>query len=119
MRGGGRRAALLCGPRAAGRRVLARLHPILVGRWQPDPGTLRTAGAQGRGPYPEGRLGAGVTAMQTIPIWLQTAFAEWISGQLYLDGRGNYRSRPLGRRIVPYNRPLKRLYPDNAAFHRA
>jgi hypothetical protein len=57
--------------------------------------------------------------MQTIPTWLQEAFVEWLTGRLYVDGRGNYRSRALSRCIVPYNRALKRLYPENAAFHRA
>jgi len=58
--------------------------------------------------------------MHTVPDWLQTAFAEWITGRLYLDGRGNYRSaRVLGRRIIAYNRALKRAYPHNDEFHRA
>jgi hypothetical protein len=59
--------------------------------------------------------------MHTVPDWLQTAFAEWITGRLYVDGRGNYRSRVLGRTrcIVTYNRPLKRAYPRNADFYRA
>ena len=57
--------------------------------------------------------------MQTVPVWLQVVFSDWITGRLYVDGRGNYRSRVLGRRIVPYNRALKRLYPQNDAFHRA
>jgi len=57
--------------------------------------------------------------MQTIPIWLQTAFADWLTGRIYLDGGGNYRSRLPSRAIVPYNRLLKRLYPHNGDFHRA
>jgi len=57
--------------------------------------------------------------MHTIPDWLQTAFAEWSTGRLYVDGRGNYRSRVLGRRVVTYNRALKRAYPRNHEFHRA
>ena len=59
--------------------------------------------------------------MLTIPTWLQSAFADWISWRIYVDRRGNYRSRSrVGRRrIVPFNRPLKRLYPDNRDFHRA
>jgi hypothetical protein len=59
--------------------------------------------------------------MHTVPDWLQTAFAEWITGRLYLDGRGNYRARVLGhpRRIVGYNRPFKRAYPHHLDFHRA
>ena len=59
--------------------------------------------------------------MHTVPNWLQTAFAEWITGRLYIDGRGNYRSRVLGRHrvIVSYNRTLKRAYPHNQDFHRA
>ena len=59
--------------------------------------------------------------MHTVPDWLQTAFAEWITGRLYVDGRGNYRSRVLDRprHIVRYNRPLKRAYPSRAEFHRA
>jgi len=39
--------------------------------------------------------------------------------EIYIDGRGNYRRRDQRRIIVPYNRPLKRLYPDNLDFHRA
>ena len=57
--------------------------------------------------------------MHTVPDWLQTAFAEWLTGRLYLDGSGNYRSRALGRHVVSYNRPLKRAYPRNEDFHRA
>lgn len=59
--------------------------------------------------------------MHTVPDWLQTAFAEWITGRLYIDGRGNYRSRVLGRHrvIVGYNRALKRAYPHHQDFHRA
>ena len=57
--------------------------------------------------------------MNTVPRWLQTAFAEWITRRIYVDGRGNYRSRVLGRRIVAYNRALKRAYPHNDDFHRA
>jgi hypothetical protein len=59
--------------------------------------------------------------MHTVPDWLQTAFAEWLTGRLYLDGRGNYRSRVLHRprQVVGYNRSLKRAYPQNGEFHRA
>ena len=57
--------------------------------------------------------------MHTVPDWLQTAFAEWITGRLYVDGRGNYRSRVRRSQVVAYNRPLKRAYPRNADFHRA
>lgn len=57
--------------------------------------------------------------MQTIPLWLQTAFSDWLTGRIYIDGRGNYRSRSPVRRITPYSRALRRLYPDNRAFHRA
>jgi hypothetical protein len=58
--------------------------------------------------------------MHTVPDWLQTAFAEWVTGRLYVDGRGNYRSRVLhGKGVVPYNRRLKRAYPDNRQFHDA
>lgn len=57
--------------------------------------------------------------MQTIPMWLQSAFSDWMTGRLYVDGRGNYRSRVRPRPIVPFNRQLKRLYPDNQDFHRA
>ena len=59
--------------------------------------------------------------MHTVPDWLQTAFAEWLTGRLYLDGRGNYRSRVHGRprHVIPYNRPLRRAYPQNQEFHRA
>jgi hypothetical protein len=56
--------------------------------------------------------------MQTIPTWLQTAFIDWLTGRLYVDGRGNYRRRP-DRRVVPYNQALKQLYPQNSEFHRA
>ena len=57
--------------------------------------------------------------MQTIPTWLQTAFADWLTGRIYLDGGGNCRSRLPSRSIVPYNQSLKRLYPDNSDLHRA
>ncbi len=57
--------------------------------------------------------------MQTIPLWLQTAFSDWMTGRLYVDGCGNYRSRVPGRPVVAHNRPLKRLYPENRDFHRA
>jgi hypothetical protein len=59
--------------------------------------------------------------MHTVPEWLQVAFAEWLTGRLYVDGRGNYRLRVLGhpRQVVTYNRPLKRAYPSNGEFHRA
>lgn len=56
--------------------------------------------------------------MQTIPRWLQHAFSDWLTRRLYLDGGGNYRSRP-SRRIAAYNRQLKSLYPDNQRFHQA
>ena len=57
--------------------------------------------------------------MQTIPDWLQSAFLDWLTGRLYVDGRGNYRSRVRPRSVVPQNRLLRRLYPDNLEFHRA
>jgi hypothetical protein len=57
--------------------------------------------------------------MQTIPLWLQAAFSDWITRRLYVDGRGNYRSRVGTRRVVPYNRALRRLYPGNRNFHQA
>jgi hypothetical protein len=59
--------------------------------------------------------------MHTVPDWLQTAFAEWVTGRLYVDGAGNYRSRVPRRRrdVVAYNRVLRRAYPDNRDFHRA
>jgi hypothetical protein len=59
--------------------------------------------------------------MHTVPDWLQTAFAEWITGRLYLDRRGNYRSRVPNRprQVVAFNRPLKRAYPVHAEFHQA
>jgi hypothetical protein len=59
--------------------------------------------------------------MHTVPDWLQTAFAEWLTGRLYVDGCGNYRSRVLGRPrfVVSYNQPLKRAYPRNQDFHQA
>ena len=57
--------------------------------------------------------------MNSVPTWLQQAFSDWITGRLYVDGRGNYRSRVSRRQVVPYNRPLKRLYAQNAEFHRA
>ena len=57
--------------------------------------------------------------MHTVPEWLQTAFAEWATGRLYLDGSGNYRSRLFGCRLVTYNRALKRAYPRHADFHQA
>ena len=59
--------------------------------------------------------------MHSVPGWLQTAFAEWLTGRLYVDSRGNYRRRIVGspRHVVTYNRPLKRVYPRNDEFHRA
>jgi hypothetical protein len=57
--------------------------------------------------------------MQTIPLWLQAAFSDWVTGRLYLDGRGNYRSRVHARRIVRYSRALRRLYLDNRDFCQA
>ena len=57
--------------------------------------------------------------MQTIPLWLQDAFSDWLTGRIYVDGRGNYRSRLRRRPIIPCNRSLKRLYPNNDDFHRA
>src|SRR5262249_12873856 len=83
-----------------------------------DSRTQRTADFQGGRPDSASRQGRAV-AMHTVPDWLQTAFAEWVTGRLYVDGAGNYRSRAVGRRIVPYNRPLKRAYPHNRAFHDA
>ena len=56
--------------------------------------------------------------MQTIPTWLQQAFIDWLTQRLYLDGGGNYRLH-LSRRIAPYNRSLKPLYPHNHDFHTA
>jgi len=57
--------------------------------------------------------------MQTIPKWLQAAFSDWITGRLYVDGRGTYRSRVPGRPVLPCNRILARLYPDPDDFDRA
>ena len=59
--------------------------------------------------------------MHTVADWRQTAFAEWLSGRLYVDGRGNYRARVLSRPrgIVGYIRPLNRAYPHDRDFHRA
>jgi hypothetical protein len=57
--------------------------------------------------------------MQTIPFWLQQAFMDWLTGSIYLDRRGNYRSRIRGRRVLAYNRILKHVYRTNDAFHRA
>jgi hypothetical protein len=54
--------------------------------------------------------------MQVIPVWLQSAFIDWLTRRLYLDGGGNYRLRP-ARRIAPYNRQLKTLFRDNQQFH--
>jgi hypothetical protein len=56
--------------------------------------------------------------MQTIPTWLQVAFSDWVTRQLYLDGGGNYRSHA-SHRIVAYNRQLKKIYPENQQFHDA
>jgi hypothetical protein len=60
-----------------------------------------------------------VRARQTIPVWLQVAFSDWITGRIDLDEGGNYRSRLPRRPVVPYNRLLKRLYPNNQDFQRA
>ena len=59
--------------------------------------------------------------MHTVPDWLQAAFAEWMTGRLYVDGGGNYRARVLGRPrcIVGYNRAIKRAYPHHQDFYRA
>ena len=59
--------------------------------------------------------------MHTIPEWLQTAFAEWITGRLYVDGHGNYRARVLDRPrgVVGYSRALKRAYPHHRDFKQA
>src|SRR5437899_1343776 len=45
--------------------------------------------------------------MHTVPSWLQTAFAEWLTGRLYVDGRGNYRARVIGhpRHVVSVSVP--------------
>ena len=56
--------------------------------------------------------------MQTIPDWLQAAFVDWLTRGIYVDGGGNYRSR-LSRRVVAYNRPLKRVFAHNDDFHHA
>jgi hypothetical protein len=56
-------------------------------------------------------------AAQFIPEWLQGAFSDWILCKTYIS-HGNYRSKATGR-IVPYNRALKRLYPDNEGLHAA
>jgi hypothetical protein len=59
--------------------------------------------------------------MHTVPEWLQTAFAEWITGRRYVDGSGNYRSRVPARprRVARYNRALRHAYPDFGDFRRA
>jgi hypothetical protein len=59
--------------------------------------------------------------MHTVPDWLQTAFAEWVTGRLYIDAAGNYRKRVADqhRDVVSYNRALKHAYGDNREFHRA
>lgn len=52
------------------------------------------------------------------------AFRDWLSGRAYLDNAGNYRLRPDGRatgssrHVAPWNKAIKRIYPENAAFHR-
>lgn len=55
---------------------------------------------------------------QIIPAWLQTAFVQWLTGQLYLDNGGNYRARA-PRRIVACNRALKATFPSCREFHEA
>jgi hypothetical protein len=57
--------------------------------------------------------------MQTMPIWLQQAFSDWVTRRLYVDGHGNYRLYVPRRPVAPYNRRLKRLYPNNQDFHEA
>ena len=57
--------------------------------------------------------------MQIVPIWLQSAFSDWLCGRLYLDNGGNYRRHERKSPVAPYNRSLKRLYPDNLDFHSA
>jgi hypothetical protein len=59
---------------------------------------------------------------------LKQAFRDWLGGEAYLDRAGkNYRLRTKGtptsrgadRGVAPWNRLVKRLYPDNQKFHDA
>ena len=58
--------------------------------------------------------------MQTIPTWLQAAFADWVTKRIYVDRCGNYRqSDTLSDPIVVYNDRLKAVYPHHQEFQRA
>ena len=48
-----------------------------------------------------------------------TAFQDWLSKRAYLDSGGNYRVRADKRRIVPWNKEVKRTFPSVREFHRA
>lgn len=53
---------------------------------------------------------------------LGQAFDDWTAGRAYLDNAGNYRLRDGDSRkgqVAPWNKPIKRAYPDNAVFHKA
>src|SRR5438105_2983106 len=108
-----RRHGLLGGTGVARCRSLPRVHPTLefVAWFGAHPGAERPADFQGSRSDPARRPGRGGAFMIAVPLWLQTAFADWLSRRLYVDGCGNYRSRVLCRRVIPYNRALKYLYP--------
>jgi hypothetical protein len=56
--------------------------------------------------------------MQTIPLSIQHALVDWLTGRIYVDRSGNYRSR-LSHRLVPRNRELKRRFPHHREFEQA
>jgi hypothetical protein len=46
----------------------------------------------------------------------------WLDGNLYLGNDGNYRLKTGGKRsgaIAPFNKPLKKAFPDNTDLHLA
>jgi hypothetical protein len=60
---------------------------------------------------------------------VEEAFVAWLGRLAHIDGAGKYRvgdtpSTPTrantkGRKVAPWNRLIKKLFPDNDAFHRA
>jgi hypothetical protein len=53
---------------------------------------------------------------------LAPAFAAWNANRLYIDNNGNYRLKRDGHTngpIAPWNKDIKRLFPDVTDFHNA
>ena len=59
------------------------------------------------------------TGQQGYSAAVRTAFQEWLSKRAYLDSGGNYRVRVDKRRIAPWNKEVKRVFPSVQEFHRA